>query len=64
MTVREFAKSRGFEVVGRLRRLPDVRFGLDNGRYPLYIDDAGNEYHMSKDGVTGGSIVTHDGGVL
>ena len=64
MTVRELAKSRGFEIVGKLHRRPDIVYGMDNRHYPLYIDDAGNEYWMSDDGVTGGCIVTRDGGVL
>lgn len=27
-TLREYAKSKGFEVVGKLRRLPDVHYGM------------------------------------
>lgn len=30
MTVREYAKSVGFEVVGKLKRLPDVHYGIDD----------------------------------
>lgn len=68
MTVREYAKAVGFEVVGRLRRLPDVYYGMDNRHhYPLWIDEAGNEYcgnyhpHHPNDGYC---IITADGGVI
>lgn len=63
MTVRELAASRGFSVEGKLRRVKDRKFGID-GHYPVYIDEGGNEYWMSNDGVTGGCIVTKNGGVL
>ena len=63
MTVRELAQSRGFTVVGKLKRLPDAKYGID-GHYAVWIDEAGNEYMPSDDGVTGGCIVTHDGGIL
>lgn len=68
MTIREFAKAKGFEVVGRLRRLPDVYYGMDNKQhYPLWIDEAGNEYcgsyhpYRPNDGYC---IITADGGVI
>lgn len=68
MTVREYAKAVGFEVVGRLRRLPDVYYGMDNRHhYPLWIDEAGNEYcgsyrpHHPNEGYC---IITADGGVI
>ena len=65
MTVREMAKALNFEVVGRLRRIKDVYYGMDNRHHdPCYIDEAGNEYWMSSDGVTPGCIVTADGGVI
>ena len=45
MTVREYAKLKGFEVVGKLKRLPDVYYGVENkSHYPLWIDEALNEY--------------------
>ena len=65
MTVREYAKLKGFEVVGKLKRLPDVYYGVDNkSHYPLWIGEAGNEYcgSYSKDGEC--CIITFDGGVL
>lgn len=65
MTVREYAKSVGFEVVGKLKRLPDVHFGMDDRRkYPVWIDEAGNEYCGSY--AKGGCycIITADGGVI
>lgn len=48
MNCREYAKSFGISVVGRLRRMPDKEYGI-GGRYPWYMDDAGNEYLMSKE---------------
>lgn len=63
MKVRDLAKNKGFTVVGKLRRLPDARYGF-GGHYPVYVDEAGNEYLPSDDGVTGGCIVTADGGIL
>lgn len=65
MTVREYAKSVGFEIAGKLKRLPDVYYGMDNSHhYPLWIDEAGNEYcgSYSRDG--GYCIITADGGVI
>lgn len=65
MTVREYAKSVGFEVVGKLKRLPDVHYGMDDKRkYPLWIDEAGNEHCGSY--AEGGCfcIITADGGVI
>lgn len=65
MTIREFAKAKGFEVVGRLRRLPDVYYGMDNRQhYPLWFDEAGNEYCGSYHPNDGYCIITADGGVI
>ena len=64
MTVRELAKLKDFTVVGKLTRIHDTRYGVDGKHYPCYMDEAGNEYWMSDDGVTEGCIVTADGGVL
>lgn len=64
MTVREYAKSVGFEVVGKLKRMPDVYYGIGNNHYPLWIDEAGNKYcgSYSKDGDC--CIITVDGSVI
>lgn len=65
MNVREYAKSVGFTVVGKLRRMPDVHYGMDDNRkYPVWIDEAGNEYcgSYSKDGCF--CIITSDGSVI
>lgn len=68
MTIREYAKAVGFEVVGRLRRLPDVYYGMDDKHhYPLWIDDAGNEYcgsYHPNHPNDGYCIITADGGVI
>lgn len=60
--IREYARSVGFEVVGRLRRLPDVYFGMDcRHHYPVWADEAGNKYcgSYSKSGCY--CIITADG---
>lgn len=65
MTIREQAKKVfGFEVVGRLTRMKDTYFGVQYSHYPLWMDEAGNEYDMSADGKTLECIVTADGGVM
>ena len=64
ISARELARKLGFSIAGKLKRLPDVRFGL-YGHSPLYIDEAGNEYHVGLRGdVCEGCIVTADGKVI
>lgn len=61
ISARELAKILGFEVVGKLTRLPDSYYGMHN-KYPLYIDEAGNEYHLGKVGdASPGCIVDVNG---
>lgn len=61
---KELARILGFTIVGKLRRLPDTRYGV-GGRDPLWIDEAGNEYHCGRrDDVCPGCVVTKDGGVI
>ena len=63
MTVREYAESIGFEVVGKLRRLPDGSYGREGKKHsPLWVDEAGNEYWGDMNG--GYCIITADGGVI
>nr|DAQ79722.1 MAG TPA: hypothetical protein [Caudoviricetes sp.] len=65
MTVREYAKLKRFEVVGKLKRLPDVYYGVENkSHYPLWIDEAGNEYCGSYNKDDCYCIITADGGVI
>lgn len=65
MTVREYAKLMRFEVVGKLKRLPDVYYGVENkSHYPLWIDEAGNEYCGSYNKDDCYCIITADGGVI
>lgn len=64
MSVREMAKALGFEIVGKLRRIRPVEYFDADGNLhkdPCYIDEAGNEYWPTADGVC---IVTADGGVI
>lgn len=66
MSIRDYAKSVGFEVVGKLKRLPDAHYGIDNEHtYPLWIDEAGNQYcgsYAKKGGLY--CIITADGAVI
>ena len=65
MTVREFAAEVGFQIVGKLKRMPNMRDSLnDETGYPWYMDEAGNEYLMSVDGKRCVCIITADGGVI
>ena len=65
MTIREQAKkSFHFDVVGKLRRLPDVYYGMEHHHDRLYIDEAGNEYHTDSKRRVLGCIVTADGGIM
>ena len=57
MKIREFAKSVNHEVVGKLTR----RSEWEDGQCRCYIDEAGNEYTVSK---TGCCIVTAEGVVI
>ena len=62
MTIREFAKARGFEIVGKLSRFPKGEtYGIDNRKQRAYIDEAGNEYYIDKHNAC---IVTADGKVI
>lgn len=67
MTIRQFAKSVGHEVVGKLTRHPELEMFNEednkNRRYRCYLDEEGNEYWVDtkKHGV---SITTVDGGII
>lgn len=64
ISARELAESKGFKVVGKLKRLPDNRFGI-YGHCPQYVDEAGNVYILgTAHECDCGCIVTADGGVL
>ena len=61
MTIREYAKARGFEVIGKLTRHPEwEEYGIGR-RQRAYRDEAGNEYYIDKGGAC---IVTKDGDVI
>ena len=67
MRVRDFAASKGFEIKGKLRRMPeqkpmDTEAKKKKSACAYYMDEAGNEFWMERDG-SGGCIVTKDGGV-
>ena len=58
MKIREYAKSVGFEVVGKLTRRPEWEYktnGFDgsirHSGVKSYSDDGGNVYHVGKRGI-------------
>lgn len=59
MSIREFAKSVGFDISGKLKRKPDEC--LNGIKYQVWVDEAGNEYAKCEKGYC---IVTNDGGVI
>jgi hypothetical protein len=71
MTIREYAKICGHQIVGRLTRRPEWEYEYDDSWMAggkkhsgckHYADDGGNEYIIGKDGTI--CIVTEDGGVI
>lgn len=62
MTIREYAKSVNFDIVGRLSRFPKGEtYGIENRKQRAYIDEAGNEYYSDKGGIC---IVAVDGRII
>lgn len=67
MTLREFAKQNGHEIIGKLTRRPEWEYTTDYKGDPKhsgckhYSDEAGNEYISGKNGHC---IVTADGAVI
>lgn len=61
MNIREYAKSREFEVVGNLKRLKNANDEYEKS-YKIWIDEAENEYwENSKKDIC---IVTKDGSII
>ena len=58
MSIREQAKSFGFEIIGILSRRADLEYSRHE---QIYLDDAGNEYILRRGILT---IITADGGVI
>lgn len=56
MTIRQYAKEVGFEIVGKLTLIKN-----SDNRYRIYMDEAGNEFVVDKRGI---GIVTADGAVI
>jgi hypothetical protein len=48
MTCREYAKRNGFDVVGKLKRMPDHFDPFRGKLFRWYTDEASNEYHMDN----------------
>lgn len=62
MTIREYAKNRSFEIIGKLTRHPEwEEYGIER-RQRAYSDEAGNEYYIDKG--RGACIITKDGAVI
>ena len=71
MTIREYAKARGHQIVGRLTRRHEWEYEYDDSWMAggkkhsgckHYADEGGNEYIIGKDGTI--CIVTEDGAVI
>lgn len=66
-TIRKYAKANGHEIIGKLTRHPEWEYEdtlsgcKKHGGAKAYADEAGNEYYISKGGI---SIVTADGGII
>ncbi len=58
MTIRQFAKSKDFNIVGKLTRKAEWEQGKNEY---WYMDEAGNEYCKSEKGF---AIVAADGGII
>lgn len=67
MTIREYAKAHGHEVVGKLTRHAECEWladGFGNSKhedFKFYVDEAGNEYYVDKKGIC---IITVDENML
>lgn len=64
MNIRKEAERMGYTVIGKLKRMPDVYYGMGQAHYPLWVDEAGNEYCLSNDGKELDCIITANGGVI
>jgi len=62
MTIRQYAKSVGFKIVGKLRPM-STSYKPKGLRENFWMDEAGNEYYRSHDGESA-CIITKDGGVI
>lgn len=58
MTIREYAKSVGFQIVGKLTRHPEWEYDTDpfdgskrHSGARSYADEGGNIYHTTKRGI-------------
>ena len=58
MTIREYSKKVGFEIVGRLIRCSEWE---ESSKERWYIDEAGNEYMKKGNSLV---IVTADGAII
>lgn len=68
MTAREYAKSVGIEIIGKLVKkvITHERYDIKKDEFveakiTFYIDEAGNEFHKDK---SGWCIITADGACI
>ena len=68
MTIREYAKSVGHEIIGKLTRNPKHEYTIDfttgekaHSGFKHYSDEANNEYIVGKKSIC---IVTIDGAII
>jgi len=62
MTIRQYAKRVGFEIVGKLRPM-SASYKPEKMHEVFWTDEAGNEYYRSHDGKSA-CIVTAEGAVI
>lgn len=67
MTIREWANKNKIKVVGKLKRKTYIEkeynwktYTDEEKKYTYYIDEAGNEFHIGKNGIC---AVMVDGGI-
>ena len=70
MTIRQYAKSINFPIIGKLSRRVNSRIGWDIvhnhatvENIPYWIDEAGNEFMRAESGENW-VIITADGGII
>lgn len=62
MTIRQYARSIGFQIKGSLKRFPTPTGEAWSRKDRCYVDEAGNEYIACAEG--GFLIITADGSLI
>lgn len=61
MSIRDYCRKIGFDVIGKLKRIPNPSYLPKYSSYPLYIDEGGNCYWRNDCGTW--LIITADDSV-